>query len=291
VSPSPTLPANDAGRATAAVKVEVDVTHRYGDLVVHQDVKFSVKENEFLCICGPSGCGKTTLLDILAGILTPSRGGARIGGHPVNPKRDSVSFVFQEPSTLPWLNVRDNIATGLRIKKIVADETARRVDDIIGIVGLKGYEGFYPHQISGGMKQRVAIARAFAIDADLILMDEPFVSLDQPTRERMQREVLDIWRHRRRTVVFVTHNLEEAVFLGDRIIVLSAKPARIMADFEISLVRPRDPLAPEFTRIRAKCAQWLHAVQSEASVVGAADGASASSVRPFRPDLDLSSTT
>jgi sulfonate transport system ATP-binding protein len=291
VSPSPTLPANDAGRATAAVKVEVDVTHRYGDLVVHQDVKFSVKENEFLCICGPSGCGKTTLLDILAGILTPSRGGARIGGHPVNPKRDSVSFVFQEPSTLPWLNVRDNIATGLRIKKIAADETARRVDDIIGIVGLKGYEGFYPHQISGGMKQRVAIARAFAIDADLILMDEPFVSLDQPTRERMQREVLDIWRHRRRTVVFVTHNLEEAVFLGDRIIVLSAKPARIMADFEISLVRPRDPLAPEFTRIRAKCAQWLHAVQSEASVVGAADGASASSVRPFRPDLDLSSTT
>ena len=276
-------------RETAAVKVEVDVTHRYGDLVVHDDIKFSVRENEFLCICGPSGCGKTTLLDILAGILHPSRGGVRIGGHPVDPKRDSISFVFQEPSTLPWLNVRDNIATGLRIKNVPATEIVRRVDDIIGIVSLKGYEGYYPHQISGGMKQRVAIARAFATDADLILMDEPFVSLDQPTRERMQREVLDIWRHRRRTVVFVTHNLEEAVFLGDRIVILSAKPAKIVADFEIPLPRPRDPLASEFTRIRAQCAQWLHTIQSDASVVEMPDGAAVSTARSPRPGPDISS--
>jgi NitT/TauT family transport system ATP-binding protein/sulfonate transport system ATP-binding protein len=125
------------------------------------------------------------------------------------------------------------------------------------MVGLTGFEHYYPHQISGGMKQRVAIARAFATDADLILMDEPFVSLDQPTRERMQREVLDIWRHRRRTVIFVTHNLEEAIFLGDRILILSAKPARIVADWPVTLLRPRDLLAPEFLALRAECIRYL----------------------------------
>jgi ABC-type nitrate/sulfonate/bicarbonate transport system ATPase subunit len=123
---------------------------------------------------------------------------------------------------------------------------------------LRDYETYYPHQISGGMKQRVAIARAFAIDADLILMDEPFVSLDQPTRERMQREVLHIWEHRRRTVVFVTHNLEEAVFLGDRVVVLSSKPARIVAEIDVPLARPRNPLSHEFTHIRATCADIMH---------------------------------
>jgi NitT/TauT family transport system ATP-binding protein len=241
-------------------KVSVDISHRYGSLLVHDQLRFSVLENEFLCISGPSGCGKTTLLDILAGILAPTEGHVLIDGRPVNPKRDSISFVFQEPSTLPWLNVWDNVATGLRIKRTNAGELRRRVDEIIDIVNLRDFEEYYPHQISGGMKQRVAIAGAFAIDADLILMDEPFVSLDQPTRERMQREVLHTWEHRRRTVVFVTHNLEEAVFLGDRVMVLSAKPARIVAEIAVPLLRPRDPLSPEFTRIRAGCAKILHSL-------------------------------
>jgi ABC-type nitrate/sulfonate/bicarbonate transport system ATPase subunit len=255
---------NDAMPAPAAstAKVQVDISHRYGTLLVHDELRFRVRENEFLCICGPSGCGKTTLLDVLAGILKPSKGQVLIDGQPVDPKRDSISFVFQEPSTLPWLNVRDNVATGLRIKKVDAAEARRRIDEIIEIVGLRDYESYFPHQISGGMKQRVAIARAFAIDADVILMDEPFVSLDQPTRERMQREVLHTWEHRRRTVVFVTHNLEEAVFLGDRVVVLSAKPARIIATIDVPLKRPRNPLSPDFTAIRARCAdimQSLHA--------------------------------
>ena len=244
-------------------KVQVDISHRYGALVVHQEVRFAVRENEFLCICGPSGCGKTTLLDVLAGILKPSNGQVLIDGRPVDPKRDSISFVFQEPSTLPWLNVRDNVATGLRIKKVEAAEARRRVDEIIEIVGLRDYESYFPHQISGGMKQRVAIARAFAIDADVILMDEPFVSLDQPTRERMQREVLHTWEHRRRTVVFVTHNLEEAVFLGDRVVVLSAKPARIIATIDVPLQRPRNPLSPEFTAIRARCVEIMQSLHVE----------------------------
>jgi ABC-type nitrate/sulfonate/bicarbonate transport system ATPase subunit len=247
-------------------KVQVGISHRYGALRVHEDVAFAVQENEFLCVCGPSGCGKTTLLDILAGILRPSDGQVLIDGQPVDPKRDRISFVFQEPSTLPWLTVWDNIATGLRIKKAPAATLRGKVDEIIEIVGLRGYEAYYPHQISGGMKQRVAIARAFAIDADLILMDEPFVSLDQPTRERMQREVLHTWEHRRRTVVFVTHNLEEAVFLGDRVIVLSAKPARIIAEIEVPLARPRNPLSQEFTRIRATCAEIMQSVDTAASL-------------------------
>jgi NitT/TauT family transport system ATP-binding protein len=132
-----------------------------------------------------------------------------------------------------------------------------KVDDIINVVGLRGFEEYYPHQISGGMKQRVSIARAFATDADLVLMDEPFVSLDQPTREKMQREVLSIWEHRKRTIVFVTHNLEEAVFLGDRVIMLSAKPARIVADLAVDLSRPRNPLSESFTELRARCVDQL----------------------------------
>jgi len=159
---------------------------------------------------------------------------------------------------LPWLTVWENIATGLKIKKLKKAEIKQKVEEVIRIVGLGGFEDFYPHQISGGMKQRVSIARAFATNADLILMDEPFVSLDQPTRERMQQEVLDIWKNLKRTIVFVTHNLEEAVFLGDRVIILSEKPTSIKADLPIDLPRPRDSLSTEFTELRAKCFSFLH---------------------------------
>jgi ABC-type nitrate/sulfonate/bicarbonate transport system ATPase subunit len=245
------------GQPAERPMVEVDASHRYGSLVVHEHVKFAVTRNEFVCICGPSGCGKTTLLDYLAGILKPTRGTVTINGTPADPKRHSISFVFQEPSTFPWLTVYDNVATGLRIKGAPADAVVAKVRDIIAMVGLTGFEHYYPHQISGGMKQRVAIARAFATDAELILMDEPFVSLDQPTRERMQGEVLDIWRRHVRTVIFVTHNIEEAVFLGDRILILSAKPARIVADLPVPLKHPRDPLSQEFMELRAACVSRL----------------------------------
>ena len=243
----------------ARPKVEVDTSHRYGDLVVHERIKFDLFANEFVCICGPSGCGKTTLLDTLAGILKPTTGQVLIDGAPANPKLQSISFVFQEPSTFPWLTVRQNVATGLAIRGGSRADIDRKVDEIIDVVGLRGAEHLYPYQISGGMKQRVAIARAFATDADLILMDEPFVSLDQPTRERMQQEVLDIWRRHRRTVIFVTHNLEEAVFLADRIVILSAKPGRVVADLPVKLERPRDPLSEAFMELRGTCMAYLHA--------------------------------
>lgn len=247
-----------ANSAPSRPKVEVDTSHRYGDLLVHEEIKFNVYPNEFICICGPSGCGKTTLLDTLAGILKPTRGQVLIDGEPADPKRQSISFVFQEPSTFPWLTVRQNVSTGLEIKGTPRAQLDAKVDEILEVVGLRSAESFFPYQISGGMKQRVAIARAFATDADLILMDEPFVSLDQPTRERMQQEVLDIWRHRKRTIIFVTHNLEEAAFLGDRIIILSAKPGRVVADLPVNLPRPRDQLSPEFLDLRARCMGYLH---------------------------------
>jgi NitT/TauT family transport system ATP-binding protein len=259
-----------AAQAGEKPKLDVAITHRYGTLTVHDDLRFQVRENEFVCIAGPSGCGKTTLLDVLSGILVPTQGRVLIDGEPANPKRQAISFVFQEPSTLPWLTVWDNIATGLRIRKASKEAVRAGVEEIIDVVGLRGFERYYPHQISGGMKQRVAIARAFATRADLILMDEPFVSLDQPTRERMQQEVLDIWQHHKRTIIFVTHNLEEAVFLGDRVIVLSAKPARILADIPITLERPRDPLSAEFTELRARCVHMLHDAHAQAGAAGTA---------------------
>lgn len=248
------------------IKVQVKESHRYGELLVHDGIEFNVMENEFLCVCGQSGCGKSTLLDILSGLMKPSEGHVLIDGQPADPKKQNISFVFQEPSNLPWLTVWDNVATGLRIKKQPRQEVKRIVDDIIDVVGLRGFEHYYPHQISGGMKQRVAIARAFATDADLILMDEPFVSLDQHTREKMQQEILDIWQHRKRTVIFVTHNLEEAVFLGDRVIILSNKPARVKEEMEIGLPRPRDLLSAEFNELRARCTESLNQTRAPAAM-------------------------
>lgn len=238
--------------SSAAPRIKVEVSHRYGSLQVLDNIHFSIAQNEFICVCGPSGCGKTTLSDILAGLKKPSHGSVTLEGTSIDPRVHDVAFVFQEPSALPWLTVNDNIGVGLQIKRRPQSEIKRRVAEIVEVVGLGGFEEYYPHQISGGMKQRVAIARAFATEADLILMDEPFVSLDQPTRERMQREVLRIWESYKRTIVFVTHNLEEAIFLADRILVLSPKPATIRADVVVPLDRPRNPLDPSFIALRAE---------------------------------------
>ena len=247
---------NGAGAHPA--EIAVDISHRYDNLQVLGRIAFTIRKNEFICVCGPSGCGKTTLSDILAGLKKPTEGSVTLEGTPIDPRVHDIAFVFQEPSALPWLTVRENIAVGLQIKKRPPAEIARRVAEIVRVVGLGGFEDYYPHQISGGMKQRVAIARAFATDADLILMDEPFVSLDQPTRERMQREVLAIWSNYQRTIVFVTHNLEEAIFLGDRVLVLTQKPATIRADVAVALPRPRDPLDASFIALRAELVGHLH---------------------------------
>jgi len=240
------------------VKIQVkNVTKRFGDLLVLDNVSFSVYENEFVCICGPTGCGKTTLLNIIAGLI-PATDSAPIliDGEPINPQRRNISFVFQEPSCLPWRNVHDNIKFGLEIKKAVLkqsiseNEVEEKVRRTINLVGLDEFEEYYPHQISGGMKQRVAIAQAFVTDPDLLLMDEPFGYLDAQTRYYMEKEVLRIWGKLKRTVIFVTHNIEEAVYLAERAVVLTELPAHVKAVIPIDLPRPRDYTDPEFVKIR-----------------------------------------
>lgn len=237
----------------ARAKVHVDIRHRYGDLMVLDHLRFSIAENEFLCILGQSGCGKTTLANLLAGLVACTEGRITIDGELADPRRHELAFVFQEPSLWPWRTVSGNIRVGLEIKGFPKAEIDRRVREMVSLVGLEGFEHYYPYQISGGMKQRVAIARAFALDADLVLMDEPFAALDAQTRHLMQVETLRIWEKRRTTVVFVTHNLEEAVYLAERILVLSPKPARILADIPVELPRPRDFGDAGFVALR----RWL----------------------------------
>lgn len=249
------------------VKIHVkNVIKRFGDLLVLDNVSFRVYENEFLCICGPTGCGKTTLLNIIAGLTSATNSNpVLINDEPIDPQKHNISFVFQEPSCLPWRNVRDNVRFGLEIKKAVLkqglseNEIHDKVRKIISLVGLDEFEEYYPHQISGGMKQRVAIAQAFVMDPDLLLMDEPFGYLDVQTRYYMEKEVLRIWEKLKRTVIFVTHNIEEAVYLAERVVVFTELPARVKAVIPIDLPRPRDYTDPKFVEIRrqiTKLVKW-----------------------------------
>jgi ABC-type nitrate/sulfonate/bicarbonate transport system ATPase subunit len=240
-------------------KIYVDVTQQFNDLVVFRNLKFSIPENQFICILGKSGCGKSTLAKIMAGLVPATRGSVTIDGAAVDPKRHELAFVFQEPSLWPWRNVQDNVRIGMEIRNVPRAETDHRIQELLDLVGLKGFENYYPYQISGGMKQRVAIARAFAVDADLILMDEPFASLDAQTRHFMQQEVLRIWERRKHTVVFITHGIEEAIYLAERIIVLGDMPATIRGDFAIDLPRPRDFAHPGFIALRKRIGELIGA--------------------------------
>lgn len=230
--------------------IDVDISMRYGDHTVFEDLRFTVMENEILAIVGPSGCGKTTLANILAGILKPTDGSVTLRGVPVDPRLHHISYIFQEPSCIPWRTVRHDVALGLEIRGADRESRERRVREVISLVKLAGFEDYYPWQISGGMKQRVAIARAYATNPDLLLMDEPFGQLDAQTRYQMQVETVRVWEHEKTTIVFVTHNIEEAVYLATRVMVLSRPPTRIKAIYPIDLRRPRDLTGAEFLRLR-----------------------------------------
>ncbi|NHM28763.1 ABC transporter ATP-binding protein [Desulfofundulus sp. TPOSR] len=241
------------GRANRQSKVQVDVTHRFGNLLVLDKIKFAIYENEFLCIVGPSGSGKTTLANLIAGLLKPSEGAVTVGGEPVDPGKHNIAYVFQARSCLPWRTVWENIKISLEVKNETGQDVSKKVQGMIDLVGLKGFENYYPHQISGGMKQRVAIARAFCIDnSDLLILDEPFGSLDAQTRYLMQQEVLKLWEQLRRTVIYITNNIEEAVFLAERILVFSHAPARIIEEVYVDLPRPRNFTDARFLAIRKK---------------------------------------
>ena len=227
-------------------------------LKVIEDLTFDVNKNEFVCVVGPSGCGKTTLLRIVAGLEPPSSGRVLVFGRPPDPKIQRFGVIFQEDSLLPWRTVLGNVEFGLEIQNYPEAERERVAKTFLELVGLQGFENYYPHQISGGMKKRVAIARALAIDPDLILMDEPFADLDAQTRSLMQRELLKIWSKLNKSVLFITHNVEEAVFLAQRVVVLTKRPSRVKQIIDIDLPYPRARLSPPFISYRERILTAFH---------------------------------
>ncbi len=215
---------------------------------VLRSINLEVQPGEFVCILGPSGCGKSTLLNILAGFLRPSEGTVQAGGEPVRGPDPRRIFVFQERGIFPWLTVEGNIEFG--IAKLPREERRRRVAHYVKTVGLEGFEKTYPAELSGGMKQRLEVARALAVNPDMLLLDEPFSALDSITRMTMRRELLRIRETERKTILFVTHDIDEAVQLADRIVILSARPATIQTIVPVSIAHPRDLSSPEYLRVR-----------------------------------------
>jgi NitT/TauT family transport system ATP-binding protein len=210
------------------------------ELRVLDDVSFEIKEGSFVSIIGASGSGKTTLLRILHGLIAPTDGEARIDGAVVTGTASSRGFVLQQDALLPWRTVVANVTFGLEVMSVPKREAIERAGAMIRLVGLEGFEKHYPSQLSGGMRQRVNLARALAIDPRILLMDEPFAALDAQTRESMQAELLRIWNVDRKTVAFVTHQLDEAVYLSDQVIVLTSRPGRVREVIDIDLARPRE---------------------------------------------------
>lgn len=233
------------------VKVEVkDLTKRFGDLLVLDHINFDIKKNEFVCVVGPTGCGKTTFLNCLTRIHQPSEGDLFIDGEPADPRKHNISFIFQEPSALPWLTVEENIAYGLKIKKLPKDEINKRVEQIIKLMGLQDSRKKYPGDLSVSVAQRVVIGRSFAMQPDLLLMDEPYGQMDVKMRFYLEDEVIRLWKELGSTVVFITHNIEEAVYLAERVIILSNKPANIKEEIKIDLPHPRNVADPKFIEYR-----------------------------------------
>jgi NitT/TauT family transport system ATP-binding protein len=230
-------------------------------LVALHNVSFSVRNNEFVCLLGPSGCGKTTLIRVIAGLIRPDRGEIRVDGKAVTaPGRDRC-MVFQQFGLLPWRTVLGNVEFGLEIEGVGRDERQRVAREYLTLVGLTGFEDYYPHQISGGMQQRVGIARALSKQPDILLMDEPFGAVDAQTREQLQEELLKIWAKTNNTVIFVTHSIDESIYLSDRVIIMQSRPGRIKEEVKIDLPRPRwegDVKAdPRFAELRAAIRESL----------------------------------
>jgi ABC-type nitrate/sulfonate/bicarbonate transport system ATPase subunit len=215
---------------------------------VLEDIDLDVREGEFVCILGPSGCGKSTLLNIVAGFLAPTAGSVRIDGEEVSGPDARRIFVFQERGVFPWLTVEGNIGFGLG--RLPRGERERRIAHYVALVGLQGFEKAYPQELSGGMKQRVEVARALAVDPDVLFLDEPFGALDSITRLVMRGELLRIWRAEQKTILFVTHDIEESVQLADRVVVMTARPARIRRIVPIDLPHPRDLSSRRYLELR-----------------------------------------
>jgi NitT/TauT family transport system ATP-binding protein len=239
-----------------------DVTLTYdtpsGKVPGVKDVSIDIAPSEFVCIVGPSGCGKSTLLNIVAGFLSPAAGEIRIGGKPVTGHGMDRGVVFQDFAQLfPWRTALGNVTFGLEMKGVGKEEREKIAREQLRLVKLEKFTTSYPHHLSGGMQQRVAIARALAYNPSVLLMDEPFAALDALTRDEMQRLLAEVWRETRKTVIYVTHNVAEAVYLADRVVVMTSHPGTVKAEVRIPLARPRDPLSAEFVEWQKKLLQYL----------------------------------
>ena len=251
-----------------AIPGRVDIDHVHmevgdgpGRFEALHDVSLSIEPGEFVCLLGPSGCGKSTLLGALAGHLAPARGTVRVDGAVVTGPHPDRGLVFQQHTLFPWQRVIDNVAFGLKMKGVARARRHAQARELLASVGLAGFESRYPSQLSGGMQQRVEIARVLINRPRVLLMDEPFGALDALTRARMQQLLLDVWTRIRTTVVFVTHDIDEALFLADRLLVMSARPGRIIEDLALDFTRPRDAdlvTSPEFAALKRHCLHLLH---------------------------------
>ncbi len=228
-----------------------------GEIVALADANLSIGEGEFLCLLGPSGCGKSTLLRIVAGLTPATSGEVRIDGRAVIAPGPDRSVVFQDYALFPWMTVAENVEFGLEARGVDMARRRQVSRDLLQVVGLGAFAEKYPHHLSGGMKQRVSIARALAVEPVLLLMDEPFGALDAQTRYVMQQELLRIWRAYRKTVLFVTHSIDEALYLADRVLVMSARPGRIKAELRVCGDRPRDMASAEISRLRREALELL----------------------------------
>ena len=240
------------------IKIEVkNLTKRFGDLLVLDDMNFTIRKSEFLAIVGPTGCGKTTFLNCLSKLMPTSEGDINIDGEPANPQKHNISFVFQEPTCFPWRTVRENVAYGMEIKRWDKKLIEGKLDAILPLVGLADTAELYPNQVSASMVQRIAVARAFAVEPDLLMMDEPYGQLDIKLRFYLEDELVKLWKALGSTVLFVTHNIEEAVYVAERILVLTNKPTNIKKEIVVDLPRPRDTVSDDFIRIRKQVTELI----------------------------------
>lgn len=234
-----------------------DLCKNYGSLEVLKNCNFQIKKGEFVCVVGPTGCGKTTFLNTLTCLTPLTSGEILIDNELADPKKHSLSFVFQEPSVFPWLTVEDNIRFGLRVKKLPSKYIDEQTDKVLQLLGLNRYRKSWLHELSASAEQKVVVGRAFALNPDLLLMDEPYGQMDIKTRFYLEDEVIRLWKELKSTVIFITHNVEEAVYLAERVLVLTQKPATVKESITIDLPRPRDVTSAEFIEYRMHITEML----------------------------------
>lgn len=240
------------------VKVKVrNLSKSFGDLLVLDNISFDVMKGEFLCVVGPTGCGKTTFLNSVTKLYEPTSGEIFVNGEPVDLNKHNISYIFQEKSTMEWLNVEENIEFGLKIRNISKEERKAAVEEVLEMVGLQDYRNYYPNELSASMLQRVVIARAFATKPELLLMDEPYGQLDIELRFKLEDELIGLWKRTGTTVIFITHNIEEAVYLSENILVLTNKPTSIKQKVKNNLPRPRNVIDRDFINLRNEVTELI----------------------------------